>query len=151
MKILVIDGQGGRMGSQFIERFKKTAHIQAHIVAVGTNSLASSAMLKAGADKAATGENPVLVNTRDADYVVGPIGILAADALLGEVTPAMAAAVGSCRGLKVLIPVNACNYRVAGVGNHTLNELIDDVIAQIQQAEKEKQKQERGSGRVLPL
>ncbi len=138
MKIVVIDGQGGRMGSQFIDRFKKSGQFQAKIIAVGTNSIAASAMLKAGADGAATGENPVLVNTRDADYVVGPIGILAADALLGEITPAMAMAVAQCAAEKILIPVNACNYRVAGVGSHTLNELIDDVIAQIALAEREK-------------
>ncbi len=136
MKILVIDGQGGRMGSQFIDRLKKSGGLKARIIAVGTNSIAASAMLKAGADGAATGENPVLVNTKDADYVVGPIGILAADALLGEITPAMAMAVAQCPAEKILIPVNACNYRVAGVGNHTLNELIDDVIAQIALAEK---------------
>lgn len=136
MKILVIDGQGGRMGSQFIDRLKKSGRLKARIIAVGTNSIAASAMLKAGADGAATGENPVLVNTKDADYVVGPIGILAADALLGEITPAMAMAVAQCPAEKILIPVNACNYRVAGVGNHTLNELIDDVIAQIVLAEK---------------
>lgn len=141
MKILVIDGQGGRMGSQFIDRYKKSGAITARIIAVGTNSLAASAMLKAGADGAATGENPVLVNTRDADYVVGPIGILAADALLGEITPAMAMAVAQCSAEKILIPVNACNYRVAGVGNHTLNELIDDVIFQITQAEQSKKGQ----------
>lgn len=138
MKILVIDGQGGRMGSQFIDRLKKSGRLKARIIAVGTNSIAASAMLKAGADGAATGENPVLVNTKDADYVVGPIGILAADALLGEITPAMAMAVAQCPAEKILIPVNACNYRVAGVGNHTLNELIDDVIAQIVLAENDK-------------
>lgn len=138
MKILVIDGQGGRMGSQFIDRFKKAGKLKARIIAVGTNSNAASAMLKAGADGAATGENPVLVNTRDADYVIGPIGILAADALLGEITPAMAMAVAQCPAQKILIPVNACNYRVAGVGNHTLNELIDDVIAQIVSAQSGK-------------
>lgn len=140
MKILVIDGQGGRMGSQFIERFKKNAGFNARVIAVGTNSIAASAMLKAGADGAATGENPVIVNTKDADYVVGPIGILAADALLGEVTPAMAMAVAQCPAEKILIPVNAhaCHFHVAGVGNHTLNELIDDVIAQITEAEAAK-------------
>ena len=136
MKILVIDGQGGRMGSQFIERFKKNSGLRARIIAVGTNSTAAAAMLKAGADGAATGENPVIVNAKDADYVVGPIGILAADALLGEITPKMAMAVAQCPAEKILIPVNACNYRVAGVGSHTLNELIDDVIALIIQGEQ---------------
>ncbi len=131
MKIVVIDGQGGRMGSQFIERLRKAGY-SGQVVAVGTNSTASAAMLRAGADAAATGENPVLVNTRDADYVVGPIGIMAADALYGEVTPAMAAAVGSCPGRKILIPVNACNYRVAGVENYSMGYLLDDAVRQIE-------------------
>lgn len=138
MKILVIDGQGGRMGSQFISRWKKTKTSRASVIAVGTNSMATAAMLKAGADGAATGENPVRVNAKDADYIVGPIGILAADALLGEITPAMAMSVARSRGEKILIPVNSCSFRVAGVGSHTLNQLIDDVIHYIDLAESEK-------------
>lgn len=135
MKILVIDGQGGRIGSQFINRWKKAGASRGTVVAVGTNSMATEAMLKAGADGAATGENPVCVNARDADYIVGPIGILAADALLGEITPQIAASVARSRAEKILIPVNTCSYRVAGVGNYTLNELIDDVIHYIHIAE----------------
>ncbi len=125
------------MGSQFIERLRKSGY-GGEIIAVGTNSTASAAMLKAGADAAATGENPVLVNTRDADYVVGPIGIMAADALYGEVTPAMAQAVGSCRAWKVLIPVNACKYRVAGIENYSMGFLLDCAVIQIEELEKEK-------------
>lgn len=132
MKIVVIDGQGGRMGSVFIEKWKQKNSQAAEVIAVGTNSTATSAMLKAGADGAATGENPVVVNAKDADYIVGPIGIIAADALLGEVTPVMAAAVARSRAKKVLIPVNACNYQVAGVKNCTMNELIEDAVRQIQ-------------------
>ena len=138
MKIVVIDGQGGRMGSQFITRWKKTRTTQGSVIAVGTNSVATGAMLKAGADGGATGENPVRVNVKDADYIVGPIGILAADALLGEVTPKMAAAVARSRAEKILIPVHSCSFRVAGVGGHTLNELIDDAIHYIDMAENEK-------------
>lgn len=132
MKIVVIDGQGGRMGSVFIEKWKQRNNQTAEVIAIGTNSTATSAMLKAGADGAATGENPVVVNANDADYIVGPIGIIAADALLGEVTPVMAAAVARSRAKKVLIPVNACNYQVAGVKNCTMNELIEDAVRQIQ-------------------
>ncbi len=139
INIVVIDGQGGRMGSVFIERWKKNGKTASRVIAVGTNSMATLAMLKAGADGGATGENPVVVNTANADYVVGPIGIMAADALLGEVTPVMACAVARCRAEKIFIPVNACRYRVAGVGYFTLNELIDDAIAQIEKTEKEKQ------------
>lgn len=131
MKIVVIDGQGGRMGSVFIEKWKQQGDKTVEVIAVGTNSTATLAMLKAGADGAATGENPVVVNAKDADYIVGPIGIIAADALLGEVTPVMAAAVARSRAKKVLIPVNACNYQVAGVKNCTMNELIEDAVRQI--------------------
>lgn len=131
MVIVVIDGQGGRVGSLFIERWKRQGRAQAEIVAVGTNSAATSAMLKAGADKAATGENPVVVNARRADYIVGPIGIMAADALLGEVTAVMARAVAESNARKLLIPVNSCGFYVAGVGDHTLSELVDDAVGMI--------------------
>ncbi|BFL13638.1 DUF3842 family protein [[Clostridium] hylemonae] len=131
MVIVVIDGQGGRVGSLFIERWKRQGRAQAEIIAVGTNSAATSAMLKAGADKAATGENPVVVNARKADYIVGPIGIMAADALLGEVTAVMARAVAESNARKLLIPVNSCGFYVAGVGDHTLSELVDDAVGMI--------------------
>jgi len=131
MVIVVIDGQGGRVGSLFIERWRRQGRAQAEIIAVGTNSAATSAMLKAGADKAATGENPVVVNARKADYIVGPIGILAADALLGEVTAVMARAVAGSSAGKLLIPVNSCGFYVAGVGDHTLSELVDDAVGMI--------------------
>ena len=92
-KIVVIDGQGGRLGQMVVEGIKKEG-LTAELVAIGTNSSATAAMLKAGADAAATGENPVVVACRTADVIVGPIGIVAADSLLGEITPAMAVAVG---------------------------------------------------------
>lgn len=142
MKIVVIDGQGGRMGSQFITRWKKTRTLQGTVIAVGTNSTATAAMLKAGADSGATGENPVRVNVKDADYIVGPIGILAADALLGEVTPQMATLVAQSKAEKILIPVHTCSFRVAGVGDYTLNELIDDVIRYIDESELSRRQQD---------
>ena len=96
-KITIIDGQGGRMGKALIEHLKREFPDQ-ELLAVGTNSIATAAMLKAGADYGATGENPVLVAARDSDIIIGPIGIVIADSLFGEVTPAMAAAVGrSCQ------------------------------------------------------
>ena len=115
MKIVVIDGQGGRMGSAFIDKWIKSGGDPKELIAVGTNAMATSAMMKAGAVKAATGENPVVVNTSGADFVVGPIGIIAADALLGEITPKMAQAVASCTAQKVLLPVNTCMFHVVGV------------------------------------
>lgn len=127
MKVIVIDGQSGRMGGLFIERAKAAA-LPCEIVAVGTNAIATSAMLKAGADAGATGENPVLVACRTADVIVGPIGILAADSLLGEITPAMAAAVGQSAAKKLLLPVNQCNNIVVGTQALTLSKLMDEAV-----------------------
>ncbi len=113
MRIVVIDGQGGALGKSVVEMLKKRA-VAAEIVAIGTNSAATAAMLGAGADCGATGENSAVVVTRDADIVLGPIGILSADAMLGEITPAIARAVGECRAKKILIPVSRCNVVVVG-------------------------------------
>ena len=114
MKILVIDGQGGGLGRQLVAALSAQCP-QAQLTAVGTNSLATSAMRKAGAVRTATGENAVVVNCRHADVIVGPIGIVIADALLGEITPAMAAAVCQSGAKRVLIPVNHCDNYIVGV------------------------------------
>ena len=127
MKVVVIDGQSGRMGQLFIER-AKSASLPCQIMAVGTNAIATSAMLKAGADNGATGENPVLVACRTADIIVGPIGILAADYLMGEISPTMAVAVGQSPARKLLLPVNQCNNIVAGVPNLSLGKLMDEAV-----------------------
>ncbi len=127
MKVVVIDGQSGRMGQLFIER-AKSASLPCQIMAVGTNAIATSVMLKAGADNGATGENPVLVACRTADIIVGPIGILAADSLMGEISPAMAVAVGQSPARKLLLPVNQCNNIVAGVPNLSLGKLMDEAV-----------------------
>lgn len=113
MKIVVIDGQGGRLGRLLVEGVKARLP-QAQVYALGTNTVATAAMLKAGADFGATGENPVVRGVMDADGVLGPVGIVVANAILGEVTPAMAEAVGSCRAKKFLIPMNSCGVVVAG-------------------------------------
>ena len=125
MNIYVIDGQSGRMGQLFIERVK-AALPDCTLYAVGTNAIATAAMIKAGADKGATGENPVLVACRNADIIVGPIGILSADSLMGEITPAMAAAIGQSSAKKLLLPVNQCNNVVVGVPAMSLNRLMDE-------------------------
>ncbi len=114
MKIVVIDGQGGRLGGLLVERVKARLP-QAQVYALGTNTAATAAMLKAGADFGATGENPVVRNVMDADGVLGPVGVVVANAILGEVTPAMAEAVGSCQAKKFLVPMNSCGVVVAGV------------------------------------
>ena len=122
-KIVVIDGQGGKIGAQLIDAIRERCE-DAEIVAVGTNSIATSNMLRSGPDAAATGENPVIVACRDADVIAGPIGIVIADALYGEVTPAMALAVGQSRADRVLIPVNKCGSVVVGVGDVPMAALI---------------------------
>ena len=122
-RILVIDGQGGRMGAALVGQCK-AAGLPAQILAVGANSAATAAMLKAGADAAATGENPVVVNARTADIIAGPMGILTANALLGEITPAMAAAVSESPAQKLLIPVNRCSVTVVGVSQLPLGEYV---------------------------
>lgn len=122
-KLLVIDGQGGRMGAALVSQCK-AASLDAQIIAVGANSAATTAMLKAGADAGATGENPVVVNARDAQVILGPMGILTANALWGEITPAMAAAVSESPAQKVLIPVNRCSVTVVGVEQLPLGDYV---------------------------
>lgn len=122
MKILVIDGQGGKMGRELIEEILALCP-EADITAVGTNSMATANMIKGGVKNAATGENAAVVNSRRADVIVGPMGIVIADALLGEITPAMAVAVGQSAAKKVLIPVSRCSTVVPGVTGST-GELI---------------------------
>ena len=113
MKIVVIDGQGGNIGRRIVEEIKakKTG---CEILAIGTNSTATALMMKGGADVGATGENPVVLASRDADVIIGPIGIILADSRYGEITPRMAEAIGASRARKILIPINKC-VTVAGV------------------------------------
>ena len=127
MKVIVMDGQSGRIGQLFVEKARKAA-LPCELIAIGTNAIATSAMLKAGAAKGATGENPVIVAARTADVIVGPIGILAADAMLGEITPAMAVAVGQSGAIKLLLPVNLCNNIVAGTQDLPLSAVLDDAV-----------------------
>lgn len=127
MKIIIIDGQGGRMGKAVIEQCK-LSYPDLELTAIGTNSIATSAMLKAGADFGATGENPVIVNSRDADIIIGPIGIIAADSLLGEITPAMAGAVAKSHAHKILIPVNKCQFHVIGCRQLPLGDYLKETV-----------------------
>ena len=132
MKLLIIDGQSGRLGAQIIDGLKKAGLSDQHsIVAVGTNALATSGMINAGADQGATGENAVIVQCRTADVIVGPIGVTLADAMLGEITPAMAAAVGGSNAARVLIPSDRCDTYVIGVAPMTRKQQIDAAVSQI--------------------
>lgn len=130
MQILVIDGQGGKLGAQLVKEIK-AALPMAEITAVGTNAIATAAMLKVGADCGATGENPVVVATRKADVIVGPIGIVIADSMLGEVTEKMALAVSRADATRILIPVNRCENLVAGIGGQNTAAVLSDAVEKI--------------------
>ena len=130
-KIVVIDGQGGRMGKTVIEQLLKRFP-NLSIYGIGTNSIATSALLKAGAAYGATGENPVIVNSSDADIIIGTIGIVIANSLLGEITASMAAAIGTSRAYKILIPVNRCNHFIAGCQESSLSDYISIVCDEVE-------------------
>lgn len=132
MNVLVIDGQGGGLGRQLVAALSAQCP-EARLTAVGTNSLAANAMLKAGAARAATGENAVVVNCRKADVIVGPVGIVIADALLGEITPAMAAAVCQSNAARVLIPVNHCENYIVGVPEQPIGSLVQAAVEKVKQ------------------
>lgn len=130
VKVVVIDGQGGRLGQLLCEAIVKEK-TDCELLAIGTNSIATSAMLKGGASQGATGENPVIVACRTADVIIGPIGIVSADSLLGEITPAMAAAIGQSRAVKLLLPVSHCNNQVVGVKKLTMNEMVAEAAEKL--------------------
>jgi len=131
MKIIVIDGQGGKIGTSIVKQLKQSLP-ELTVMAIGTNSIATSAMLKAGAEMGATGENPVIFNCVDADIIVGPVGIVLANSFLGEITPAMARAVAESRARKLLIPFNKCLTTVIGVREIALGEYIQLAVEEIQ-------------------
>ena len=130
MNVLVIDGQGGQLGGQIIKLLKGN-FAELDIIAVGTNATATATMLKAGAKQAATGENSVIVACRKADVIIGPIGIVIADSLGGEITPAMSVAVGQADAVRILLPMNKCENLVAGVNNGSTGVLIEDVLKKL--------------------
>ena len=127
--VAVVDGQGGGMGRGLVEAVKKKWP-SLHVRALGTNSLATAAMLRAGADDGATGENAVVVGCRRADVILGPIGIVMADALLGEITPAMAQAVAQSDARRILIPSNRCDTLVVGV-SAPIGTLVEQAAAAV--------------------
>ena len=134
MNILIIDAQGGGIGKQVVTAIKQNIP-NAVITAVGTNTTATSVMLKAGADYGATGENAVIVGTRKADVIIGPIGIIVADSMFGEITPAMAKSIGQSNAKRILIPVSHCDNIVVGVKNLSIKELIEEVLIELHKLE----------------
>ncbi len=128
MRIAVIDGQGGGIGKAIVAKFRQSFENQLEIIALGTNSAATSLMLKAGANEGATGESAIVYNAPKVDMIIGPIGIICAYSFLGELTPHMASAIAESTAKKVLIPLNRCNISVAGIENKPLPHYIDDAI-----------------------
>ena len=130
MNIVIIDGQGGQLGAQLVKRVCEQFP-SLNITAIGTNALATAAMLKAGAKNAATGENPVVVACKTADIIIGPVGMVIADSLLGEITGKMSEAIGQANAVRILIPMNKCDNLVAGITSFNTSEIIDDAINKI--------------------
>lgn len=127
MKVLIIDGQGGGLGRQLVAAVKEYDR-SIEVLAVGTNSAATNAMLKAGADQAATGENSVAVASKKADVIMGPVGIVIADSMLGEITPRMAVAVGQSSAKRILIPVNLCDNIVVSVSDASMGRKVQSAV-----------------------
>ncbi len=130
MNVLVVDAQGGGIGRQLVAAIKKELP-GVEVIATGTNSAATSAMLKAGADHASTGENAIRVCADRADVIIGPIGIVIADSLYGEITPAMACAIGQSRAKRILLPMNHCDNIIVGVGDISTASLVAETLRQL--------------------
>ena len=131
-RVLIIDGQGGNMGRQLVEQLLLQSNITLEVTVVGTNAIATANMLKASTRvQGATGENAVIVAARKADVIVGPVGIVMADALLGEITPAMANAVAQSNAYKVLLPVNKCNHFIVGVRDDSMSQLVQQAVQEV--------------------
>ena len=132
MNVVIIDGQGGQLGAQLIKEISSQLP-EINLIAIGTNAIATSTMLKAGAKNAATGENSVVVACRRADVIIGPLGIVIADSLLGEITEKMAVAIGRANAVRLLIPMNKCDNVVVGAGVSNTKALIDDAVEKLKQ------------------
>ncbi len=130
MKILIIDGQGGGIGSGLVEQLRGLQEKDLEIWAVGANVMATTAMLRAGADTGATGENAVLYNSSRADVILGPVGIVMANAMMGEISPAMAAAVSGSEAGKILIPISKC-VQVVGVEQKPMQAYLVEAAAEV--------------------
>ena len=132
MKILVIDGMGGGIGKLIVERVK--AEIKdADIIAVGTNAIATTAMLKAGASCGATGENAVVYNSARADYIVGVVGIAFANSMHGEISPRMVEAISSSPAHKILIPIDKCSVTITGVAASSVQMHVSDAVDRLRE------------------
>lgn len=133
MKIAVIDGQGGGLGRSLIDRIRNEFGSGVEILALGTNSQATAGMMKAGADRGATGENAIVVNANKVDLIIGPIAVIVPDSLLGEITEKMAHATAASEADKLLLPVSKCGVHIVGTSKYTLSQLLDETIMRIKE------------------
>jgi len=133
MKLMVMDGQGGGIGAAVIKGLRQSIGLDPEILALGTNSIATSKMMKAGANRGGTGENAILCTSRIADVIIGPLGILMTNAKMGEVTAEMASAVSSSRAIKILIPLTQERIRLVGVSGDPLPHLVNQVIEMVKE------------------
>lgn len=131
INVAVVDGQGGGIGRAIVEKVKK-AFPELNVIALGTNAVATGQMLRAGADEGATGENAIIHNMQHVDIVLGVIGILTANSMMGELSPAMASAIGGSHTYKILIPINRCHIHVVSVDDVPLGVHIDNAIAALE-------------------
>ncbi len=131
MRIAVIDGQGGGIGKAIVEKIRSCFGDEIEILALGTNALATALMIKSGANEGASGENAIFVNAPKVDVIIGSIGIISANSMLGELSPLMAKAIAESSARKVLIPLNRCNIYVAGIKREPLPHYIDDAVEMI--------------------
>ncbi len=130
--VMVVDAQGGGLGKQLITAIRKAlSDIDIQILAVGTNSTATGAMLKAGADEAATGENAARVASRKADVIIGPVGMVIADAMLGEITPMIACTIAQAAAKRIMIPFSSCDNYIAGVSDFSTGRLMAEAVQQL--------------------
>ncbi|MCK4259749.1 MAG: DUF3842 family protein [Halanaerobiales bacterium] len=132
LRVVVVDGMGGGLGSEIVTRISKKLMNQVEIVALGTNAMATSRMIQSGAHRGATGENAIRININDADLIVGPLGIMMPNAMMGEVTPSMAEWIGLAKGKKLLLPVNQPHFQLVGMKSQPMAELLDHLISQIE-------------------
>lgn len=133
MRIAVIDGQGGGIGKSIIENIRKNIKDDIEIIALGTNSLATTNMLRSGANEGGTGENAIRVTSQKVDIIIGPVAIILADAMLGEISETISNAIARSPAKKVLLPMNRCGLSVVGTKNKSIQELINEVVYEIQE------------------
>lgn len=136
MRIAVVDGQGGGLGKSIVEKIRSEIKDDIEIIALGTNSLATSNMLKAGANAGATGENAVKVMSQKVDIIIGPIAILIANSMMGEITPTMAEAISTSEARKIILPLNRCNVYIVGTQEHNINQMLNFVIEELNKLRK---------------